>query len=366
MILFKYINKRFFIILLTSLLAILLLSFLIDTIESSKTITQEEVKISTVFQLILNKFIILAIQTFPLAVYISLMLVLFNLHIKNEYLSLLTSGIRPEKLIIIVSPAIILCGIIYFFLIDSILPKVSREVDRLLVFEFKRFTASWTYFYRDRNWFLGKDGVIYHYDEIDENSKSMKNFSIYILGKDGVDEIILAENIKSTNGRHYFAEQVREFKFQNNGTVDYNSYNSKEIVLADEYDIFRQRRGRPYQMSLSELMSLINIRNRIGLDTSRYKYEFYNRILNPLSFILLCLLMLFLFIKRLYFLKSRFVIFYSMIILLIFFLLVTFSGKLSETSLNMPFLAAVIPLLFLVLMNLIVVIQDKQILVFRK
>ncbi len=357
-ILFRYINRRFFLILIMVLIAVMLLSFLIDTIESSKTISQEDVKASSVIFLLFNKFIVLSIQTFPLSVYISLLLVLYSLHIKNEYLSLMTSAIRPERLILLFSPAILVCGIIYYILADSILPEASKEVDRLLIFDFKRFTASWTYFYRDRNWFLGRDGVIYHYNEIDENSRSMKDFSLYKLSEDGVEKVLFAKRLQHQGGKKYLSEGVREFIFGEDGKTGYDAGISKSITLADDYDIFRQRRGRPFQMSLPELINLIEIRERVGMDTSRYRYEMYNRIFYPLSFVSLCLFILFLFIKRLYLMSSRYIIFYGMVVLLLFFLLQTFAGKLSEASINKPFFVASIPFASLFLMIIIILIVD--------
>jgi len=344
-IILKYIIKRFSINFLLTLFAVLLLSFLIDTIESSKTISQSNVSMGVVLSFLFNKFEVVSISAFPIIVYISLIILLFDLHIKNEYLSFLTSGLNPTSLLAILLPVVGIACLVYFFLNDRVLPAASREVDRLLVFEFKRFTASWTYFYRDRNWFLGADSTIYHYEDIDDANMQMKNFEMYVCGDDGPERILFSDNFRYIGDRTYLADNLRIYRIDGE-RIEYQNYPEYRMRLQDEYEIFKQRRGRPSQMSLVELMGLIKLRERIGLDTSRYRYELYTKVVNPISLILLCLLIMVVFIERLYLHSSKNILYYGAGILLLFLLIITFSQKLSESSINAPFFAAILPLFF--------------------
>jgi lipopolysaccharide export LptBFGC system permease protein LptF len=344
-IIVRYITRKFLFNFLITLFAILLLSFLIDTIESSRTISNSTVSTGVILSFLYNKFKVVAISTFPLVVYLSLIILLFELHIKNEYLAYLTSYFRPYALIVILVPLILILSIVYFYLNDRVFPSASREVDRLLVFEFKRFTASWTYFYRDRNWFLGSNSTIYHYEGIDEKGMEMSNFEIYTCGRDGPEEILLMDSLKYTGEKMYIAKNLRRYRFKGE-QIEYESYPEYKIKLEDEYEVFRQRRGRPSQMSFEELAGLIKLRERIGLDTGRYRYELYSKVINPVSLVLLCILFMVLFVERLYLQESRNILYYGASLLLIFVLIVALSQKISESSINAPLFAALLPLAF--------------------
>lgn len=353
--LFFYFLKRFSMILIISLASVLLFSFLADTIESSKTITQENVGIEAIASLLLNKFIVIGIQTLPLSVYISLMILLFTLHIKNEYLSFLTAGIRPLYLLLFLLPPIIVISVINFFLLDNVFPKASREVDRLLVFEFKRFTATWTYFYRDRNWFVGKGELFYHYDDINESERLINGFEIIKYGENGIYEIITAVSVKNIKGREYYAEKVSRYTIKNDYNIEVDFKNADIIVLNDEFDVLRQRRGRPNQMSLLELFELIKVRERVGLISSIYRYELYNRILSSISLVLLCNLAILLFVSRLYLYNYLYFLCVAISILITYYLFYLFSSKLSESTIDKPLFAALLPLGVVILGNLLVI-----------
>lgn len=341
----RYINVRFFLNLIICLIAVLIVSFLIDTVESSKTVTQTDVRLSVVFSLLFNKFLVMLVQTFPLAVYISIIILLFRLHIKNEYMAFLTSAIEPSRLIIIILPALIFLGVVDFVLLDRVMPPASRRVDRLLVSEFKRFTASWTYFYRDRNWFLSTDRTrLYYYSDIDEGGMNMKNFEIYGFSEAGVGEMLLSDIAVYAGNNEYILKNVRSYIFGERDLPLYEAVDEKRIYLPDEFDNFKQRRGRPYQMDLLSLLATINYRERVGLDTSRFRYELYMKIVNPLSLVLLCLIFIFIFIRYLYLLYPGYLVFAGLLILLFYIIAVIFSGKLAEASIGEPFFAAVLPI----------------------
>lgn len=348
-ILFKYVNRRFILILIISLFAVMLFSFLIDTIESSKTITQGNTKLSLVLWLLFNKFIVMAVQTFPLSVYISLVLLIFSFHIRNEYLSFLTSGLNPYLFLEILFPIILFCGIVYFIFLDTLLPNASREVDRLMVFEFKRFTASWTYFYRDRNWFLGRENNIYHYIDIDDKQRVMRDFEVIKYNENGISEIIFVPVIRHIQKKEYQASIIKRYVLNEDGGIEYKNESSGNIILSDEFDIFRQRRGRPYQMSFSELNEFIKIREKAGLNTTRHLYELFNRIFTPISLVLLCLFNIVLFIRKLYLYKSGYFIFMSLFVLFIYFMISMLSSKLAESSLNLSLFAAILPSLVILI-----------------
>ncbi len=345
--LFSYIIRRYLIVLLISLIAVMLFSFLADTIESSKTITQENVSAALVLSLLFNKFIVMAVQTFPLSVYLSLIIIIFSLHIKNEYLSFLTSGLNPGILIAFLLVPLVLLSGLYFYLLNSVLPASSKEVDRLLVSEFRRFTASWTYFYRDRNWFSGKNNCFYHYISINETERIMKGFEIIRYDDNGIYEITAFDSVRHIGGGEYKADGIKRYTLTKDGRIELSTDIAGSIFLEDGFDIFRQMRGRPYQMSISEIRDLIKIRDRAGLDASRHRYEFYNRIFSPFSLLMLCLLIIILFVKRLYLLKGGYFLFMGLGILLCYVMLIIFAGKLSESSVNMPFAAALLPFLLL-------------------
>ncbi len=359
--LFRYINIRFLMNLIICLFAILLISFLIDTIESSKTITQMNVSSLAVLSLLYNKFIVLTVQTFPLAVYISLVILLFRLHIKNEYLALLTSALNPWRLLAFLLPLLILLGIINFIILDRVMPPASKNVDRLLVNEFKRFTASWTYFYRDRNWFLSVDrSRLYHYSDIDEDKRIIKSFEIYKFSQVGFEEIITADFVTCINNNVFKARKLERYSFGKDDSAGYESMDESILKLPDEFDNFRQRRGRPYQMSFISLLELINFRERVGLDISRYKYELYMKVINPVSLVLICVFLLIFFIRYLYLLRPVYLIIYSLLILMFYIISVIFSGKLSESSIGQPFVAAILPVVLLVSISTILMRFSSQ------
>ncbi|MCX7943419.1 MAG: LptF/LptG family permease [Deltaproteobacteria bacterium] len=359
--LFFYTIKRYILILVSCIIFVLFLSFLIDTIENSKIITQDNIGINLIISLLINRFIVLSIQTFPLSLYISLLIFIFSFQIKNEYLSFLTSGFNPNLFVMLLLLPIAIFTMLHFLLLDSVLPKASREVDRLLVLEFKRFTASWTYFYKDRTWFLGKNNCIYNYRYINEKDKILKNFEVYKYDEFGIREIVAISTLKHISKNEYQATDIKRFLLKDDRNIEVIFEDSSTIYLEDEYDIFLQRRGRPYQMSLGELKNVIEIRERIGLDNSKYKYEFYNRFSNSLSTLFLCLLLILLFIKRLYLEKYLYFIFWGVVILLVYVLLLMFSYRLSDSFLKFQFWVAVMPslLVFLAIITTLLVWNIK-------
>lgn len=359
MILPLYFIRRFLIILFMTLLAVLILSFVIDTIESSKTISQEGIGFNAVFSLLINKFIVMCVQTFPLSVYISLVILLFTLHIRNEYLALLTSAKNPSILLFSLMPLMVIISMIYFFLLDSVLPHFSKEVDRLMVHEFKRFTFAWTYFYRDRNWFLGRNNTLYHYLDIDEKNRAFRDFEIIKYSEEGINEIILVNILRHIRDGEYFAEGIKKYIIRGDKEIEIASSGTSLIYLDEGYELFRQRRGRPFQMSISELREFIEIRERAGIDSSRFRFEFYSRFINPLSLLLLCLIIMILFVKKFYLYHYGYFLLNSMFIVFAYFLSYLLSSKISESALKMPLLSALIPLLFIFLAFAIFMAKER-------
>ena len=289
-IIFKYIIKQ--LIEYTFIVQLFIISVYVfaSTMQQTKYIGKYSATFTDILIFNLMKIPYSTYQTLPIAVTCATVLVMISLVKNNELLVYLSSGGRLVSLAVpfFVTGAIL--SILMFFLGDYVNPKILNARSK-----YKKEKIEKREFYNigkiENIWLKEKKGKFVYIGFIDPINKIASNIKEYYI-EDSFNpyKLVTIERAEKKNKEWIF--------------YDYKEYDIRDIPILithidKKYDINNSLSelitipdNNPKLLRMEDLSKIISFYDLRGINTDKYKLVFYSKISQPLSIIVLILLIL--------------------------------------------------------------------------
>lgn len=275
------------------LLSTSLLYVVIDLTDNIDDMAKNSAPLSVIVGYYLNLVPQLLMDIMPLALLISVLIVLTILERQQELTAFKAGGISLYRVVI---PILLVASLVagsMWLLSESVVPDSNREAKRLLDRIKGRETAR-SYSAGGRQWLLSRDDQsFYSFLQFDETDQSMVRFT-----KLTVDEAmelrfhLFAPRVRYENGA-WIAQSGWYRRVEPDGTVTFEMiHGPTEVGIPETPDYFAHERRVPAEMSIGELRAHIDELIDSGHYPARLIVRWHQKLAYPLSAFLMVFLAL--------------------------------------------------------------------------
>jgi LPS export ABC transporter permease LptG len=241
----------------------------------------------------INLFPQLIMDVMPLALMISVLILLTVLERQQELTAFKAGGISLYRVVV---PILLIASVVagaMWVLSESVVPTSNREAKRLLDRIKGRETAR-AYSAGGRQWLLSRDDQsFYSFLQFDESDTSMVRFT-----KLTVDETmnlrfhLFADRVRYDNGS-WIAQSGWFRRIEPDGSVEFEMISGPlELGISETPDYFAHERRRPKEMTVTELREHIQELRASGHQPHRLVVHWHQKFAYPLSAFLMVFLAL--------------------------------------------------------------------------
>ena len=260
------------------------LFFIMDSLESSKVLMGTQVPFGVVAALFWAKLKVIIYQIMPLALLLSVVVTIGALELKSELIAVQAGGINPARFMVFTTAFAVPVVAAMFFMEERVVPRASALIDEITTAKLGKFTSTWTYFYKDRNWFRGPSGNLFKVGRIDAKHKVLSDVTALTLEDSGtLSRRIEAATVVVRDNGIWDMRDATVMTFGRAGGMTSAFHKTIEIPFVERMDDFRVITGRPQQLTRAELSGLIDYRSARGIDVRKYVFERYAKVSFPFS-----------------------------------------------------------------------------------
>ncbi len=289
----RYIMRRMVAPLALVLVSTSMLYVVIDLTDNIDEMAKNRVPIEVIVAYYLNLFPQLIMDVMPIALMISVLILLTVLERQQELTAFKAGGISLFR---VVGPILLIAAVVaalIWLLSESVVPDANREATQLLDRIKGRETAR-AYSAGGRQWLLSRDDQsFYSFLQFDERDQSMVRFT-----KLTVDEAmelrfhLFAERVRYDNGS-WFAQSGWYRRMAPDGTVEFEMISGPlEVGIPETPEYFAHERRRPSEMSVTELGEHIEELVASGHQPHRLIVRWHQKFAYPVSALLMVFLAL--------------------------------------------------------------------------
>jgi LPS export ABC transporter permease LptG len=292
-ILDKYVIRRLLGPLAMVLVSTSLLYVVIDLTDNVDDMAKNNAPLDVIVGYYVNLVPQLIMDIMPLALMISVLILLTVLERQQELTAFKAGGISLYRVVVpILLTASLVAGAMWV-LGESVVPDSNREAKRLLD-RIKGRELTRSYSAGGRQWLLSRDDQsFYSFLQFDESDQSMVRFT-----KLGIDEAmelrfhLFAPRVTFENGS-WIAQSGWFRRVEPDGSVEFKMINGPmEVGIAEAPEYFAHERRLPAEMSVGELRSHIDELLESGHFPARLIVRWHQKFAYPLSAFLMVFLAL--------------------------------------------------------------------------
>jgi lipopolysaccharide export system permease protein len=265
------------------------LLFIIDSIESSKMLMGARVPFLTVAGLFWAKLKIMIFQIAPLGLLLAVVVTIGGLELRSELIAAQAGGINPARFVVHAAVFSTLVAAGMFVMEEEVVPEASKAVDEITTVKLGKFTSTWTYFYRERDWFRGASGSLFKVGHVDQARGVLEDVIMLELDDSGLIKRRVEAVTATYDGGTWDFRNAVIMDFPGSTSMKRSRSDSLKLIIPERISDFRVMKGRPQQMRYSELGELIDYRKGRGIEAKRYLFERDAKISYPLSAIFVAL-----------------------------------------------------------------------------
>ena len=289
MTLWLYFSGRLLKNFMVALLVSSILFFVIDSLESSKMLMDTNPEFQVIASLFWAKLKLTTFQILPLALLISVVLTVGTLEMKNEITAVQAGGINPLRIVGFTALFAIPVAVFMVYMQESVVPPSSRLVDEITTKKLGRYSASWGYFHRERNWFRGSNGNLFRVQLVDQAHKMLWDVQMVQVDSTGLIKRIVRAVSAADKGDMWLFRDAEVMDFTADSIVKREKMPEWSAVLKEKISDFRHLTGRPQQMTYGEIDELIKYRQARGIDVRKYVFERYSKTAYPVSVVVIAI-----------------------------------------------------------------------------
>ncbi len=254
-------------------------------------------KNNTPFDVIVGYYVNLVPQLLmdimPLALMISVLILLTLLERKQELTAFKAGGISLYRVVVPILLIASFAAGAMWVLSESVVPNSNRKAKKLLD-QIKGRDTPRSYSAGGRQWLLSRDDLsFYNFLQFDESDQSMVRFTKLTID-DGMELRLhlFAQRVTYTNGA-WIAQSGWFRQIEPDGTVKFEMITGPtEVGIPETPDYFAHERRVPAEMSVKELRSHINELEDSGHHPARLIVRWHQKLAYPLSAFLMVFLAL--------------------------------------------------------------------------
>ena len=292
-ILDKYVMRRLLGPLALVLLSTSLLYVVIDLTDNVDDMAKNSVPFDVIVGYYLNLVPQLIMDIMPLALLISVLILLTVLERQQELTAFKAGGISLYRVVV---PILLIASLVagaMWILSESVVPNSNRKAKRLLDRIKGRETAR-SYSAGGRQWLLSRDDQsFYSFLQFDESDQSMVRFTKFTIDESMELRFhLFAPRVTFANGA--WTTQSGWFRrMQPDGSLEFEMITGPtEVGIAEGPDYFAHERLLPAEMSVKELRSHIGELIDSGHYPARLLVRWHQKLAYPLSAFLMVFLAL--------------------------------------------------------------------------
>ncbi|MFO7818835.1 MAG: LptF/LptG family permease [Halanaerobacter sp.] len=349
----KYLTLEFikpFFIVLFALTVIMISTFLFQLTDF---IIIKKVPLLKVGQLLLYKLPSFVVETLSMAVLFSTLLALSRLVKDSEYTALRMGGITFKRLLVpLLILGLLISGVTYS-LNEHLVPwantRYENAKDRLINKEEKPHL-------KEDLFFKGESNRYFYIKKLDQRQNQVTHVLIYDLNK---NQLLTAPQGQVKDDILNLQEGIRS-NLASDGYLDGQSeFETKRIDLKQDIDQLIDKQKKPSELSSSQLKERIRIFKQSGLDTTKLLVEYHFKLAQSLACLIFVLIGAPLSVKSD---RGRVVgIIISVVIVFVYYVLLSLSKSLGKNGLLTPFFAAWLPNLIFVLLGSSLIIKEDSV-----
>ena len=282
MILNFYILKRFLLGFLISLLVLVSIEIFFSFSSEMKYLNEGNYDF-----VIILKYIFLSIPRsietmFPYSILIGALLSLGAMAADMEFVAMQSAGISVRKILTIVLLQTFFISTVFYFIVDTVVPKFSSEAESLRNTALKKQS----YYNKNGTWFKNKDSFI----KISEiyPDKTIKGISVYTYDNNQLSSVNYIQSATFSKGKWSLQEIVKiNLNEEPISKERISNMQSDELIDIKLIDI---KTDKPYSLTLKDVVRNIEYLERNNLDASIQEKIFWDKILKPIATVLMLFL----------------------------------------------------------------------------
>lgn len=260
------------------------LFFIIDSMESSKMLMGAQVPFGVIAALFWAKLQVMVLQITPLALLLAVVLTLGALELKSEIVAVQAGGINPARFMGYTALLAIPVVAALFYMEERVVPEASALVDEITTAKLGKYTSTWTYFYKERNWFRGPSGHLFRVGKVDAPRGVLADLLVLKVEDSGmISRRIEARDAVIRGDGQWDLGGATVMTFGPAGRLTAETREQVRLPFSETIGDFRIIKGRPQQMTLRDLDDLISYRQGRGIDVRKYLFERYAKVSFPFS-----------------------------------------------------------------------------------
>ena len=282
MILNFYILKRFLLGFLISLLVLVSIEIFFSFSSEMKYLNEGNYDFG-----IILKYIFLSIPRsietmFPYSILIGALLSLGAMAADMEFVAMQSAGISVRKILTIVLLQTFFISTVFYFIVDSVVPKFSSEAESLRNTALKKQS----YYNKNGTWFKNKDSFIKISEIYPDNT--IKGISVYTYDNNQLSSVNYIQSAIFSNGKWSLQEIIKINLNEEPITKErISNMQSDELIDIKLIDI---KTDKPYSLTLKDVVRNIEYLDRNNLDASIQEKIFWDKILKPIATVLMLFL----------------------------------------------------------------------------
>ena len=282
MILNFYILKRFLLGFLISLLVLVSIEIFFSFSSEMKYLNEGNYDFG-----IILKYIFLSIPRsietmFPYSILIGALLSLGAMAADMEFVAMQSAGISVRKILTIVLLQTFFISTVFYFIVDSVVPKFSSEAETLRNTALKKQS----YYNKNGTWFKNKDSFIKISEIYPDNT--IKGISVYTYDNNQLSSVKYIQSAIFSNGKWSLQEIIKINLNEEPITKErISNMQSDELIDIKLIDI---KTDKPYSLTLRDVVRNIEYLERNNLDASIQEKIFWDKILKPIATVLMLFL----------------------------------------------------------------------------
>jgi len=296
------------------------------------------------------------VVTFPISLLASSELAIGRLSTDGEITAMRAGGISLRRIMIPFLVAALAISILAFIINDYIVPEanhISQNIIREIVLKKGPPNIRRNVFFRDA------ENRYFYINRLDEKNMIMQDIIVYEMTREKFPRMITAKSGKWVVDT-WKLENGTIYNYDENGKITYEmSFVNLDIIVKEDLQKFFKNQRTPQEMSSKELRQQIDILQQAGADTKNFEVDLHMKYSIPFTGLIFVLLGVPLGLRVKRGSKATGVII-SIVLVLIYYILLSTTRSLGRGGMLVPILAAWAPNIFFGILGMFIMFGAEK------
>lgn len=306
-------------------------------------IINKKVPALVILQMLFLKIPAILVLTFPVATLFATLLGLGRLASQNELTALRTSGVSFFRIVKTILISAVIITVLTFITNEKIVPWANHKSENIVR---KMILRQSIPFVTPNVFIRGPNSRVFYVGNADNRNAILYNVMIFELGEGKFPRIITADKATYDSAQWYL-EKGLIHKFDADGLVEYEvAFDKMSILVNVDPETFFTAQKSPHEMSIKELTQQVAMFAKSGANVNESMVDLYFKYSLPFASIICCIIAAPLSVR---FPRSGKMlgIAFSILIIFVYYALLSISRALGKNGVIDPFIAAWLPNLIL-------------------